>query len=368
MPILEPLFYFREYHGISFRKRPKTILEYNMLKRAVPGPSKSWYPQITRIASPYPFIVPRPLFNVHTWTPLEALPPEVFGLILDHLAFFDKKALSSTSWRAYDLAGPLKPPDRFAWRLHLCSAFNRCTDDFFDTTIFNPDDITRELTRINRQFKDTPRKGHYAIDVTKTRFKDLTCLYFPNGFLIRYGSRKLVCRTLGHFVAIQFRAYVARLLWETKVGHDSAFQRRYIDPRVDFTEEHKASLDKEAHSWAIVQDLWVQSFSALKSDVKTDGLTLPDSAVEATEALVRKMGVQELRSQVRSDDRRWKPAENRCTEIPSPTDLALPMLFPGCDVYVASESEVLDEEDEDSIDGDGASPTLPYETGEHVPR
>ncbi|KAL8674136.1 MAG: hypothetical protein Q9168_001473 [Polycauliona sp. 1 TL-2023] len=314
------------------------------------------------------FILTHKLCSPSTsWTRLESLPPEIFRLILNHLAFFDKKALSSTSWRAYDLAGPIKPPDRFAWRLHLCSAFNRCTDDFFDITIFHPDDITRELTRITSQFKDTPRRGHYAFDATKTRLKDLTCLYFPPGFYVQHGSVKVVCRTLGHFVAIQFRAYVARILWDTKAGHDSAFQRRHIDPGVDFTKEHKANLESEAHQWAFIQDRWLQCFSARMSDDKSEWLTLPDSAVEATEALVHKLRVQEMQNQVPSDDQGMKQIEPCCTRIRSPGGIDLPALFLGGNTWVVSETEeTLVEEDVDSDDEAGDPTTLFYDSGEGV--
>ncbi|KAL8755815.1 MAG: hypothetical protein Q9199_003380 [Rusavskia elegans] len=292
------------------------------------------------------------------WSRLEALPPEVFRSILIHLAFFDKKALSSTSWRVYDLAGPIKPPDRFAWRLHLCSAFNRCTDDFFDTTIFNPDDITRELTRITQQITRTPSKGHYALDTSKTRLKDLTCLYFPSGFYVQYGSHKLACRTLGHFVAIQFRSYVARLLWETKDGEDLAFRRRYIDPRIEFTDDHKATLTKEAHRWGLIRGHWLQRFSALRSDERPDGATLPDSAVEATEALVRNVGVQEIHDQ--PDDQWWESAENCCTKTRSPRDLHIPMLFTENDADLDNGFETLVGGDEHSGDENGALQTFSY--------
>ncbi|KAL8849668.1 MAG: hypothetical protein Q9221_005358 [Calogaya cf. arnoldii] len=291
------------------------------------------------------------------WSRLEALPPEIISSVLIHLVFFDRKSLSSTSWRLYDLAGPIKPPDRFAWRIHLCSAFNRCTDDFFDMTIFNPDDITRELTRITQQIKETPKKGHYALDTTKTRLKDLTCLYFPSGFYIQYGSHRFACPTLGHFVAIQFRVYVARLLLETKVGEHSAFERRYINPRIDFTDEHKATLTKEAHRWSILAGRWLQKFSALKSDEAPDGAHLQDSAEEATQGLVRKMGVQEIHGQYFRDDQWWEPVGSLCTNIRSPHGVDLLTLFAGYDADMGSDDGALVDVDEYTDDGNGALPT-----------
>ncbi|KAI4098351.1 MAG: hypothetical protein LQ339_006502 [Xanthoria mediterranea] len=340
-----------------------------------------WY--LPHIKPPYPAVQQSPPLDLHTiaqakwipritdrmsrlsfsdkcccpstrWSRLEALPPEIFSSILIHLAFFDQKALSSTSWRVYSLVGPIKPPDRFAWRLHLCSAFNRCTDDFFDITLFKPDDITRELTRITQQFSKTPTKGHYALDTTKTRLRDLTCLYFPSGFYVQYGNYKLVCRTLGHFVAIQFRSYVARLLQETKDGQDSAFSRRYIDPRIDFTQEHKETLTNETHRWGLIQAHWLKSYSAPKSDLRPDGLTLPCSAVEATEALVQTLGLQLMDDQVHPDEQRWLSAENCCTKIHSTRTIQIPMLFADNNVDMDNDVETVVEGDEPSGDENAA--------------
>ncbi|KAL8861481.1 MAG: hypothetical protein Q9178_002005 [Gyalolechia marmorata] len=295
-----------------------------------------------------------------TWSRLEALPLEIFRLISIHLSFFDKKALCSASRRVYCLMGPIKPPDRFAWRLHLCSSFNRCTDDYFDVTIFKPDDITRELTRITKQIAERPKGGHYALDTTKTRLKDLNCLYFPIGFYVYYGSHKLVCRTLGHFVAIHFRAYVARLLWETKDGEDAASEQRDIDPRFNFTDEHKANLTKEAHQWSLTRDHWMQGFSAPISDYRSGvDNVLPDSAVEATENLVRKMGIQEIYDQ---NDQECGPTAHQGTQIRGPRRIDLPMFAAEDD----SDCDTVLEEDEYSGGEDGALPTMSYGFTEDV--
>ncbi|KAL8929413.1 MAG: hypothetical protein Q9172_000464 [Xanthocarpia lactea] len=250
--------------------------------------------------------------------------------------------------------GPIKPPDRFAWRLHLCSSFNRCTDDYFDVTIFNPDDLTRELTRITKQIAERPRREHYALDTTKTRLKDINCLYFPIGFHVYYGSHKLVCRTLGHFVAIQFRAYVARLLWDTKDGEDAASKQRDIDPRFNFTDEHKANLTKEAHGWTLTRDNWMQGYSAPLSDYRSglDNL-LPDSAVEATEKLVCKIGIQEIDDQ---NDQECGPTAHQGTKIRGPRWIDLPMFAAEDD----SDCETILEDDEYSGGEDDALPTMSY--------
>ena len=293
-----------------------------------------------------------------SWSRLEALPPEIFRLILSHLAFFDKKALSSTSWRVYDLAGPIEPPDRFAWRLHLCSAFNRCSDNFFDITIFNPDDVTRELTRIAQQTIGNPKRGHYVLDTNKTRFRDLNCLYFPSGYHVQYGNYSLVCRTLGHFVAIQFRAYVARLLRETKAGEDSAFKRGHIDPRIDFTKEHKANLTMEAQKWASIRNHWMQRCSAPKSDVRCDGDVLFDSAVDATEGLVRRMAVKVSESPSCLDHQWRQPAGAPCTKLPAPRELNLPMVVAEYNSGTISKYDRIVDRDEHSGDENGTHPTF----------
>ncbi|KAL8790775.1 MAG: hypothetical protein Q9213_000399 [Squamulea squamosa] len=183
------------------------------------------------------------------------------------------------------------------------------------------DDVTRELRRITSQIVEIPKKGHYALDTTKTRLKDLSCLYFPAGFHVQYGLQKLVCGTLGHFVAIQFRAYVARLVWETRAEEDSAFKRRYIDPRIDFNDEHKTNLTNEAKGWNRLRERWMSRSCAPRSDEKSDAYNLPDSAVVATEALVRRMGVQEIHNQ------RSGSVDN-CTELRDPAgEVYLPMLI-----------------------------------------
>ncbi|KAL8681407.1 MAG: hypothetical protein Q9186_002482 [Xanthomendoza sp. 1 TL-2023] len=238
----------------------------------------------------------------HAWSRLETLPPEIFLSISIHLAFFDKKALASTSHRIYSLMGPLYPPDRFSWRLHMCTSFNRCSDDYFDITIIHPDDITRELSRILDQVPKTTRKGHYFLDPLKSRLRDLNCLYFPAGFYIACGERTIRCQTIGQFVAIQFRAFVARLLLDTSDGEDTVFKRRHFDPLIDFAEEHKASLMRQAHQWRKMKDFWIQGFSTPKSDEGARSVMRigrgPLSAAEASEKLMVRMGYEELKDRM----------------------------------------------------------------------
>ncbi|KAL8729934.1 MAG: hypothetical protein Q9166_004379 [cf. Caloplaca sp. 2 TL-2023] len=263
------------------------------------------------------------------WSHLEALPPEVLRSISVHLAFFDKKALGSTSRRVYDLVGPVKPPDRFAWRLHVCTSFNRCPDDYFDITIFHPDDVTRELSRILKQTPETPKRGHYDFDPLQTRLKDLTCLYFPPEYHIRYGTTKLRCQTLGQFVAIQFRFYVARLMFEAQHGEAIALERMHIDLLNAFTVEHKANLRQKARKWREMKGLWLQAFSAPKCDKEISSRVdrLPMSTVQVSENLVRRMGIQELHGPIRLHGQLCELREDQGTIIGSPKQLGLPTLI-----------------------------------------
>ena len=49
---------------------------------------------------------------------LEKLPVEIFHKIRGHLAFFDKKALQSTSKSCYYMSGELKPSQKILWLVH----------------------------------------------------------------------------------------------------------------------------------------------------------------------------------------------------------------------------------------------------------
>ncbi|KAL8812881.1 MAG: hypothetical protein Q9223_000531 [Gallowayella weberi] len=198
--------------------------------------------------------------------------------------------------------GPLYPPDRFSWRLHMCTSFNRCSNDYFDITIIHPDDITRELTRILDQVPRTTTRGHYFLDPLRNRMKDLNCLYFPAGFYTACGEKIIRCPSIGHFVAIQFRAFVARLLLDAEDGEDTALKRRQVDPRIEFTEEHKASLTREEHQWRKMKDFWIQAFLPPRLDDGVRSVKLfgpgPFSADEATEKLMVRMGYEELDGQM----------------------------------------------------------------------
>lgn len=178
----------------------------------------------------------------------------------------------------------------------MCTSSNRCTDDYFDITVFHSDDITRELSRILNQIPVRPKRGHYAFDPLKTRMKDFTCLYFPTGFDTPYGDRRIRCHSLGQFVAIEFRAFIARLLLEAEEGEDTAYQRRQIDSRIEFTKEHKANLTREAQQWRKMKDFWIQGFSTRQIDVDPWGRLgrVPLSAAEASEKLMNRMGYEEL--------------------------------------------------------------------------
>lgn len=183
------------------------------------------------------------------WSRLESLAPELLILISDHLAFFDKKALASTSQRIYHSLGLVMPPDRFAWRVHLLTSFNRAPSDQFDVTIFPPEEIRKELTRLWRQIPPKPRLAHRSLDPEKSRLSDLNCLYFPGGFATNFRSGHIRCRTLGQFIAIQFNEYINTLVKTCKRGQSLVRRRRRVDADVQYTNEHKAALELEAAQW-----------------------------------------------------------------------------------------------------------------------
>ncbi|KAL8801284.1 MAG: hypothetical protein Q9182_004549 [Xanthomendoza sp. 2 TL-2023] len=165
----------------------------------------------------------------------------------------------------------------------------------------HPDDITRELSRILNQVPKTSRKGHYFLDPLRSRIRDLNCLYFPAGFYTVCGERRVRCQSIGHFVAIQFRTFVARLLLDND-GEDTTSRWTQVDPRIEFTEEHMASLTREANQWRTMKDFWIQGFLNPKPDEGVRSITRfgrdPLSAAEATEKLMVRMGYEEFYGQM----------------------------------------------------------------------
>ncbi|KAL8944004.1 MAG: hypothetical protein Q9216_000713 [Gyalolechia sp. 2 TL-2023] len=220
---------------------------------------------------------------------LERLPAEVVISIATNLAFWDKRALVSASRRIYHLLGSVEPPDRFSWRVHMLTSFNRAPSEFFDVTIFQSDDIRRELTRLVKQIPRMPKRGHYIFDPAKTRIKDLYCLYFPSGFHTTFRGRRTRCRTLGQFIAIQFNEYIARLLTEAKRGESQVITQRGLELGIDTILDNKTHLSTIAGRWREIYELWMLGKFCSKSK-RQPLATLPDSAWKESVELLLRMG------------------------------------------------------------------------------
>ncbi|KAL8945172.1 MAG: hypothetical protein Q9211_000324 [Gyalolechia sp. 1 TL-2023] len=210
-----------------------------------------------------------------------------------HLAFWDKRALASTSRRIYHLLGSVEPPDRFSWRLHTLTSFNRAPREFFDITILKPDDIRQELNRLVKQIPIRPKGGHYVFDPAKTRIKDLNCLYFPTGFHTNFRGRKTRCRTLGQFIAIQINEYIARMLMEAKRGEALVVMQRGTKPAIDTTIGNKIQLPIIAGRWREIYESWMLGTFCLKS-TRLSLAPLPHSAWELSVDLLTRMGFEIL--------------------------------------------------------------------------
>ncbi|KAL8961623.1 MAG: hypothetical protein Q9183_005281, partial [Haloplaca sp. 2 TL-2023] len=191
-----------------------------------------------------------------SWSRLESLPPELLASITSNLAFFDKKALASTSHRLYDLMPPLVPPDRFAWRVHLCTAFNHAPVTYFDTSILEAERLREELKRLVTLTPETLRRGHYVCDPKASRLRDLGCLYFPTGFQTRCGDRQILCRTLGQFIAIQLEEFVARTIRVSRQREALALGMQPAISSSSLTTAQKKARVKEARHWKELQDTW----------------------------------------------------------------------------------------------------------------
>lgn len=226
------------------------------------------------------------------WSRLERLPPELVLSITEHLAFFDKKALASTSERMYHLLGDLKPPDRFAWRAHLVTSFNRVSSHHFDVTVLPPHEIRQELTRIWRQVPVKPRFTHFNLDPTKSRLNDLNCVYFPTGFVTEFWFGRIRCRTLGQFIAIQFYDYVHRIVKECSRAQESARKRRRV--QADYTEEHMANLSKEITKWEGVRHQCFEGSHSSVDPVYRSKVVAPTSANEGSMEFMVRMGYEVL--------------------------------------------------------------------------
>ncbi|KAI4189486.1 MAG: hypothetical protein L6R41_001448 [Letrouitia leprolyta] len=220
---------------------------------------------------------------------LERIPSEILNLIAENLAFWDKKALASASRRIYHLLGSVEPPDRFSWRVHMLTSFNRAPNEFFDVTIVQSDDIQQELTRLVKQLPETLKRGHYAFDPAKTRLKDLSCLYFPDGFYTGFGGRMIRCRTLGQFIAIQINEYIGRLLLEAKRGASFTLLKRDLKTSTNIGFEKGTEPSTIASKWRETYESWI--FGKRWSEVKRLSSAAPaHSAWEQSLELLLRMG------------------------------------------------------------------------------
>ncbi|KAL8738827.1 MAG: hypothetical protein Q9181_000431 [Wetmoreana brouardii] len=270
------------------------------------------------------------------WSLLESVPPEVFTCITEHLAFFDNKALASTSRRVYDLMGHLVPPDRFAWRVHVVTSFNRAPDAYLDVTIFKAKQIRREIRRLvkhvviaNPGIINRPptivTRGHFVFDPTTTRLKDLNCIYFPAGFQTQCGGKRVLCYTLGQFIAIQFVDYVSRIVQACRRGDSEALDRRYVIPGLESTDEHKQNLANEAKKWREIHDEWLQGSSSASTaddddkDRETRLLTL--SVWDYSRFFASRMGIEVVQGRFVINGRICEVGEHQGFEVrrqPSP--------------------------------------------------
>lgn len=190
------------------------------------------------------------------WSPLERLTPEIFAQITGILAFFDQKALSSSSQRVYSLMGSLHPPDRAAWTLHMCASFNRASDDLFDVTVFDERDFRDELKRMAQQLPKDTSRYHYTFDPKTTRIEDLTCVYFSSGARMEFRDQPVQYQTLGQFTALVFNEYIRKIVAAAQRGERLAYQLG-MRPTVARTDAHKRLLWKEAHIWQGIGGAWL---------------------------------------------------------------------------------------------------------------
>ncbi|KAL9595686.1 MAG: hypothetical protein Q9219_006282 [cf. Caloplaca sp. 3 TL-2023] len=231
------------------------------------------------------------------WCSLERLPPEMIASIASHLAFWDKKALASTSQRMYDVLGPVKPPDRFSWKIHILTAFNRVPNEYFDITYFKPDQISCELVRIQRQLPSGLRRGHYVFDPSKTRLKDLNCLYFPLGFQTRFQDMTVRCLTLGQFIAIQINLYIRRLLTETLNREFTAVEGVSAEVSTKAVLKSKADGPNGTNKWEVIREDWMNVEYPSRPALEIPWKVYTTSAWDESIELMKRMGYDFIRGQ-----------------------------------------------------------------------
>ncbi|KAL8953928.1 MAG: hypothetical protein Q9222_000215 [Ikaeria aurantiellina] len=283
-----------------------------------------------------------------SWSHMERLPPEIIDLIAGNLAFFDKKALASTSRRIYGMLEAVKPPDRFSWRLHLCSAFNQAPREYFDFTLLEAEQVRLELLRLVRLMPETPRKGHYIFDPKSTRIKDITCLYFPPGFSTKFLGKHIYCRTLGQFIALQLHDYITAVIRRAKKAESQALRRRYYATEADISEEQKEILQREARQWRELHDLWLGGLFPLTSAHGAWHM-VPESTWEMSKIFLDRMGYEELQGRLCANGKICELGEDFGVEIRKTS---------GVDDETSSmeasagEEEIMDEDDDEDIDDD----------------
>ncbi|CAF9939413.1 hypothetical protein IMSHALPRED_001338 [Imshaugia aleurites] len=125
-------------------------------------------------------------------SPLEKLPVEILDQVAGYLAFFDKKALSTTSKDLHVLLGLIRCPDELAWIIHLCRS---PPTSLADPLLQRPKDVMEILTKTSRKLiydahwdaSDVVQTWSYSRDVGRsnvTRFpiEPLLLPYFDEAF------------------------------------------------------------------------------------------------------------------------------------------------------------------------------------------
>ena len=153
----------------------------------------------------------KPGHSTYSLSPLESLPVEIFELISEPLAFFDKKSLQMASKQTRHLMGPIQCPDPVSWIMHIC--WTARNSGVYDYTLINPHKIAGIVKGMSWRLGSTEfiHNIHGQAQIVRMgyRSQDIRYPYFPVQYILQ-SRENFIFGTLGVFMLYYIRAYLNR--------------------------------------------------------------------------------------------------------------------------------------------------------------
>ena len=170
---------------------------------------------------------------------LENLSVEVLHEVVSSLAFFDKKALSTTSKLLHSKIGPLKCPNISSWMIHLCRSLPICADHWL---ILHSDIVFECLQDLTRSIQSCHLIGVWRPDEPAHRSIDE--FLFMNYFNGSYPES-----TLAYFYYRCINEFATSAISVAKGVNPSIVSPDYVSGRWSLI-ERESRLDLEWLGWS----------------------------------------------------------------------------------------------------------------------